>query len=155
MEREEATCRLRGYVMSESDDMEAEDKDLDRALGHRIWCLVLDFVLLADGLTRAVITEHNSGRHVNPSVDGWRLFHYFRPVPMPQRSMEERGNVWYDLSMAVPSNGGSTVVIISVDGWERAPHFVCQLVAVFMAPFLVWHKRLGHDHSGVWIVRGH
>ncbi|KAL4161196.1 hypothetical protein PRNP1_001751 [Phytophthora ramorum] len=44
MEREEATSSLRGYVVSESDEMETEDKGLDRSLAHRMWCLVLDFV---------------------------------------------------------------------------------------------------------------
>uniref|UniRef100_H3GGA2 Uncharacterized protein n=1 Tax=Phytophthora ramorum TaxID=164328 RepID=H3GGA2_PHYRM len=44
MEREEATSSLRGYVVSASDEMETEDKGLDRSLAHRMWCLVLDFV---------------------------------------------------------------------------------------------------------------
>ncbi|KAF4316961.1 hypothetical protein BBO99_00008351 [Phytophthora kernoviae] len=64
MEREEETSKLRGYVALQDGGMNAdqiEDKNLERSVAHRMWCLVLDFV---GGLIRLHVTDGDEGNGV-------------------------------------------------------------------------------------------
>ncbi|RLN72350.1 hypothetical protein BBJ28_00021184, partial [Nothophytophthora sp. Chile5] len=54
MEREESNSELRGYAVVADDGVETDEKELERSVAHRMWCLVLDFV---GGLLRLLSEE--------------------------------------------------------------------------------------------------
>ncbi|GMF28442.1 unnamed protein product [Phytophthora fragariaefolia] len=74
MEREQAASNLRGYVFVVNADMEnnSADKNLERSVAHRMWCLVLDFV---GGLLRVQPTGADSD-----DTDVWAFMSHAEPL---------------------------------------------------------------------------
>ncbi|CAH0475124.1 unnamed protein product [Peronospora belbahrii] len=79
MEREEATSKLRGYILSVRDsivtDRSTDAENLERSVAHRAWCLVLNFV---GGLLRLQTEETVIAS--DDDVDVWSFMSSAEPL---------------------------------------------------------------------------